>query len=55
MEKGKCTIYCTAECKYNSGKGCYNVCRHPKHEGMITVSDKTYTNTCSYKEERGKE
>ena len=55
MKKGKSTIYCTANCKYNSGRGCYNVCEHPKHEGIMTITDNVYTNICSYKEERNKE
>lgn len=52
MKKGKCTIYCTANCKYNSGETCYNKCEHPKHEGMMTISNRVYTNSCSYKEKR---
>ena len=55
MEKGKCTIFCTAECKYNNGEGCYKRCEHPKHEGMLTITTRVFTNSCSFKEERGKE
>ena len=54
MEKGKCTIYCTANCKYNNDKGCYKVCEHPKHDGMMCCSKRVYTNGCSLKEEMGR-
>ena len=52
MEKRKCMIFCTADCIHNNGRGCYNLCEHPKHENMITVSDRVYINTCSFKESR---
>ena len=53
MAESKCTILCSARCKYNSDSGYYSICHHPDAgKGIYSTIDRLYLEGCANEEKR---